>query len=74
MGQLKPDAVIVADPGVFSLMKTQAPEVEVHLSTQASVINAPGANFWFDQGMERIILARELSIKQLNYLRKIQKY
>jgi len=66
--QLGPDAVIVADPGVLALARRVAPRLALHLSTQASVTNAGAARFWFAQGLERIILARELSLEQLGVL------
>jgi len=66
--QLGPDAVIVADPGVLALARREAPGLALHLSTQASVTNAGAARFWFDQGLQRIILARELSLEQLSVL------
>ena len=66
--QLGPDAVIVADPGVIALARRVAPRLVLHLSTQASVTNAGAARFWFAQGIERIILARELSLEQLGAL------
>ncbi len=66
--QLGPDAVIVADPGVLALARRVAPQLALHLSTQASVTNASAARFWFEQGLKRIILARELSLEQLGVL------
>lgn len=62
---LAPDAVIVADPGVLRLARRAAPGLRLHLSTQASVTNAEAARFWFEQGIRRIVLARELSLEQL---------
>ncbi len=66
--QLGPDAVIVADPGVIGMARRVAPRLALHLSTQASVTNAGAARFWFAQGLDRIILARELSLEQLGVL------
>lgn len=68
LDQLGPDAVIVADPGVLALARQVAPRLRLHLSTQASVTNAGAARFWFAQGFDRIILARELSLEQLGVL------
>ena len=68
LGQLQPDAVIIADPGVLSLIRSEAPNLPVHLSTQANVTNAASARFWFDQGIDRIIVARELGIDRLSHL------
>ena len=59
------DAVIVADPGIFSLVQEVAPELEIHISTQANNTNWRSAQFWQQQGAERIILARELSLEEM---------
>ena len=56
------DAVIVSDPGVFSLVRQTSPELPVHISTQANVTNYHSARFWQKQGAARIIAARELSL------------
>lgn len=63
--KIGPDAVIVADPGVLELVRREGRELRVHLSTQASVTNSSAAAFWARQGVERIVLARELSIPQI---------
>lgn len=61
-----PDAVILSDPGLFALFRKKAPEIGIHISTQANVTNAASAKFWEDLGAERIVLARELSIGEIN--------
>ena len=63
------DGVIVADPGVFSLVKTYAPSLPIHLSTQANTTNWAAAKFWREQGVERIVLARELSLEEVREIR-----
>lgn len=63
--QLRPDGVIIADPGVVTLARRAAPSLPLHLSTQASVTNGAAARFWLEQGLERIIVARELSLERL---------
>ena len=63
------DAVIVSDPGVLSLVKESAPGLPIHLSTQANTTNWAAAKFWRDQGVERIVLARELSLREVNEIR-----
>lgn len=68
LAQLEPDALIVADPGVLSLARQEAPHLSIHLSTQANVTNGGAAQFWFAQGVERIIVARELGIERLSKL------
>jgi U32 family peptidase len=62
---LRPDAVIVADPGVVTLARAVAPSVPVHLSTQESVTNAAAARFWMAAGVRRICVARELTLERL---------
>ncbi len=63
------DAVIVSDPGILSLVREAAPDLEVHLSTQASSTNWRSAAFWHSMGVKRIILARELSLKEIKEIR-----
>jgi len=65
---LRPDGIIVGDAGVLDLARRVAPGVPLHLSTQASVANAAAARFWFGQGIRRIVVARELSLEQLERL------
>ncbi|HSN65990.1 MAG TPA: peptidase U32 family protein, partial [Fusibacter sp.] len=60
------DAVILSDPGTFMFVKQYAPELEVHLSTQANNTNYMSANFWHAQGVKRVILARELSFDEIS--------
>ena len=64
------DAVILSDAGVISLCRKVAPELGVHISTQASVLNAYSAKFWAEIGAERIILARELSLDEIKEIRE----
>ncbi len=59
------DGVIVSDPGVVYLVKKCAPKLAIHLSTQANTTNAYSVRFWAEQGVSRVILARELSIKEI---------
>ena len=59
------DAVIVADPGIFSIVQEVAPELDIHISTQANNTNWSSAQFWKDQGASRVILARELSLEEI---------
>ena len=64
------DAIIVSDAGIMSLAKKVVPNLPIHLSTQASASNKYAAKFWADQGAKRIILARELSIKEIKEIRE----
>lgn len=68
LAKIGADAVIVSDPGVFSLVKETAPELPIHISTQANVTNYRSAWFWQKQGAARIIAARELSLKELAFI------
>jgi putative protease len=63
------DAVILADPGIFSIVKETAPNLEIHLSTQANNTNYKSALFWHNLGVKRIVLARELSFKEIKEIR-----
>lgn len=67
--RLKPDALIIADPGVFDIAKEVCPEIERHISTQANNTNYGTYNFWYRQGASRVVSARELSMKELKELR-----
>ncbi|MFH0818751.1 MAG: U32 family peptidase C-terminal domain-containing protein [Patescibacteria group bacterium] len=63
--ELKPDAIIASDLGVISTVKEYWPEAVIHLSTQANCTNWRAAKFWFEQGIERVILAREVSLSEI---------
>lgn len=67
--KLAPDAFIVADPGVFELVKANT-DIPIHLSTQANTTNQLAADFWHRQGAKRIVLARELSLKDIKIISK----
>ena len=64
------DGLIVADPGVLRIIKQQKIKIPVHLSTQANTVNWQSACFWEEQGLKRIILARELSQKEIKEIRQ----
>lgn len=59
------DALIVSDPGLIRLVRSIAPQIPLHLSTQANATNVEAVRFWRDQGVKRIILARELNLKEV---------
>ena len=67
---LKPDALIVSDPGVIMLLRQHFPEQALHLSVQANTINWAALKFWQQQGIERVILSRELSLKEIKEMRQ----
>ncbi len=64
------DALIVSDPGIYSIIRSINKDVEVHMSTQASVTNFRTVKYWMDQGIKRIVLARELSLKEIQDIKK----
>ncbi len=67
--ELKPDALIIADPGVFTIARRICPEIEAHISTQANNTNYMTYNFWHEQGAKRVVAARELSLAEIKELR-----
>lgn len=70
MAAIKPDAFIVAAPGVVKLCREIAPEIDVHLSTQANVLNYLDAKVFWDLGVTRIVVAREISLKDVIQIKK----
>lgn len=63
------DAAIVTDPATILLARREAPKLKLHLSTQANTLNGMTASFWHEQGVERVILARELGMEDIRALR-----
>lgn len=63
--ECKVDAVLVSDPGVFAAVRESVPDMQVHISTQANNVNYKSALFWHKLGASRIVLARELSLKEI---------
>ena len=64
------DALIVADAGIFQIARETIPEMELHLSTQASATNYRTVNFWHRQGAKRVVAARELSLEEIRQLKE----
>jgi putative protease len=64
------DALIITDPGVLTACRRIAPDVPLHLSTQANTTNAASARFWHEQGVSRVILSRELSLEEIAEIRQ----
>ncbi|GFZ31451.1 peptidase U32 [Clostridium zeae] len=62
---LEIDAIIVADLAIFATAREVVPDMEIHISTQANNVNWRSAKFWYDQGAKRVVLARELSMKEI---------
>jgi putative protease len=69
MEKLAPDGVIVSDPGMIHLSQQYCPSIPIHLSTQANTVNWASVKFWYDQGVRRIILSRELSIEEISEIK-----
>ena len=70
LNEIKPDGLIISDPGVFMLAREYAPDLEIHISTQANNVNFMTYRFWYDRGAKRAVSARELSLKEIGELRK----
>lgn len=68
--EIKPDALIISDPGVFAIAKQTCPEIEIHVSTQANNVNYMTYLFWQQQGAKRVVSARELSLKEIKEIRE----
>lgn len=69
--KLKVDAIILADGGILDIVKEEAPDVDIHISTQANIVSGHTANFWYRNGAKRVILARELNKEQIKELIQI---
>ncbi|WP_417793655.1 peptidase U32 family protein [Terasakiella pusilla] len=70
--KVKPDGVIIADPGVFQFVRQNAPDIEAHVSTQANVCSWLTVDFWKNQGASLVVLARETSFEELAEIREKQ--
>lgn len=71
IADMKPDALIVAAPGVVKLSKQIAPQIPIHLSTQANVLNYLDAQVYYELGVKRIVAAREISLNDLKEIKKV---
>lgn len=70
LDEINVDALIIADPGIIAFARKMVPNMQIHLSTQSNTLNSYTANYWHDMGVKRIVLARELSLKQIENIRK----
>lgn len=68
--ELKPDGIIVSDVGVMELIKEHLPDTEIHVSTQTSIMNWTTSKFWHNYGATRVVLARELSLREINTIKE----
>ena len=67
--EIGPDAMIIADPGIFMYAKEICPEIERHISTQANNTNYETYRFWYNLGAKRVVSARELSLEEIREIR-----
>ncbi len=67
---VKPDALIISDPGIFDIAREVLRDMELHISTQANNTNYGTYNFWYRQGAKRVVSARELSLEEIKEIRK----
>ena len=65
LNEIKPDGAIISDGGVVEIFKQYAPNIEIHISTQANIVSQHNANFWYNNGARRVILGRELNKEQI---------
>ena len=70
LNNLKVDGIIASDGGVIEALKEYAPDVEIHISTQSNVVSNEACKFWYKNGAKRIVLARELSKDEIDYIMK----
>ena len=68
--KLEVDAILASDPSIIITAKEVVPDMEIHLSTQANNVNWKSALYWYNQGVKRIVLARELSMKEISEIRE----
>ena len=67
---IKPDALIISDPGVFRIAREVCPEIPVHISTQANNVNSETFLFWYSLGVRRVVCGRELSLSEIKSIRE----
>ncbi len=68
--EIKPDAIIISDPGVFEIAREIVPEIDIHISTQANNVNYGTYRFWHRMGASRVVSARELSLEEIKGIRE----
>ncbi len=70
---LDPDGILISDVGIIAIIKEKCPWIPVHISTQANTLNSAAIEFWAKQGVERVVLGREVSLRELQKIRKTLK-
>lgn len=68
--EVKADGIIASDPGIIMMIKELAPEIDIHISTQANTVSLHSANFWRSFGAKRVVISRELSKERIEYIMK----
>lgn len=68
--EIRPDALIISDPGVFAIARRMLPDMEIHISTQANNTNYETFLFWYSLGAKRVVTARELSLEEIRQIRE----
>jgi len=69
IGELGIDAIVITDAGMLTIVKKVIPNIEVHLSDQANITNYMTANFWYNQGVKRVLVSKELSFDEIGTIR-----
>ncbi|MBE6063223.1 MAG: U32 family peptidase [Clostridium butyricum] len=64
------DAILIADPSLIAIAKEVAPDLDIHLSAQANTVNWVATKFWYDMGVKRVVLAKELTFREINNITK----
>ena len=70
LNDIKVDGIIASDGGVIEILKEYAPDVDIHISTQANTVSYHSANFWYRNGAKRVILGREMNKEQIKEIMK----
>jgi putative protease len=70
LSEIEIDGIILSDPGILLMVKKHLPNVEIHLSTQANATNWQAVKFWAEQGVTRVVLAREVSLEEIREIKK----
>jgi len=70
LNEWKPDGLLVSDPGILQMVKKYAPNLTIHLSTQANATNWQAVKFWYEQGVKRVVLGREVTLEEIKEIHK----
>lgn len=70
LNEWRPDGLLVSDPGILQMVKKYAPNLTIHLSTQANATNWQAVKFWYEQGVKRVVLGREVTLEEIKEIHK----